>query len=242
LLTSSSEGTSVKALPVHSTGDLLWAYMTLPEGQASHYPTMPEKTMPEILDCPKWTVRDLPYSFDFFIENFMDPAHIPFAHHSLQASREDGSPLPMTLLTSYDNATHLELGFKDVIKGKTGDGVVSFAAPCFYHFRTRNNVTNLWTKNLIAVVSPISPGKCRLFLELPPLRKLRGKFPTWFLHTLSNRFLDSDIWIHDQERVQRSGDNFYSEKKIMDPEAVSQTGKKYVMKTELGLQLELGLQ
>jgi hypothetical protein len=28
-------------------------------------------------------VRDLPYSFDFLIENLADPSHIPFAHHSL---------------------------------------------------------------------------------------------------------------------------------------------------------------
>ena len=44
-------------------------------------------------------MRDLPYSFDFLVENFMDPAHIPYAHHSLQASRDDGSPIPMQILT-----------------------------------------------------------------------------------------------------------------------------------------------
>jgi hypothetical protein len=27
--------------------------------------------------------RELPYSFDFLVENLADPAHIPFAHHKL---------------------------------------------------------------------------------------------------------------------------------------------------------------
>ena len=118
---------SAHALPVHSTGDLLWAYMTLPAGQASHYPTLPEKMLPDLLETPHFFTRDLPYSYDFLIENFMDPAHIPFAHHSLQGVRSDGTPLPMKVLTSYDNTTHLEVSYKDVIRGKAREGIVSFA-------------------------------------------------------------------------------------------------------------------
>jgi len=49
----------------------------LPE---DHYPYLREKMEKGATYCS----RDLPYSFDFLIENFMDPAHIPFAHHSLQ--------------------------------------------------------------------------------------------------------------------------------------------------------------
>ena len=45
-------------------------------------------------------VRELPYSFDILIENFMDPAHIPFAHHGLQGMRSDGSPIEMKALVS----------------------------------------------------------------------------------------------------------------------------------------------
>jgi hypothetical protein len=81
----------MKEIPVHSTGDLLWAYMTLPEGQASHYPTLPEIVMPELMDIPLWTVRELPYSFDFLVENFLDPSHLHFAHHTLQAVSSDGT-------------------------------------------------------------------------------------------------------------------------------------------------------
>ena len=226
--------TAAFALPVYSTGDLLWAYVPLPPGQASYYPGLPDQIMPELSEAPAFMVRDLPYSFDFFMENFMDPSHVPFAHHSLQGSRDDGSPIPMQVLTSYDNATMLEVGYQDEISGRKRDGVVSFTAPFYYHFRTKNFKTNVTSKNLIAVVMPVSAGKCRVFFELPPVRKLRKKFPDWVLHYFSNNFLDSDVWVHDQERFQRSGKNIFEPQEPICDEAgaKSVTGDRYVMTTQ----------
>lgn len=225
-------GTSATAFPVHKTNDLLWAFLPLPVGQASSYPSLPETFLPEIMDAPIWTVRDLPYSADFLIENFMDASHIPFAHHSLQAKRSDGSPVPMQLLTSLDDETLIEVAYQDKIMGKARSGVVSFAPPCYYHFRTANS-TGQFNINLMGVVVPVSPGKSRLFLELPGLRKLKGKSPTWLSHALSNRFLESDIWIHDQERFQRNGVNEFLKEK--DTPVVGEVAKKYVMTTESDL-------
>jgi phenylpropionate dioxygenase-like ring-hydroxylating dioxygenase large terminal subunit len=98
----------------------------LPKGQASYYPNLPEKILPGLMDAPLWTVRDLPYSVDFLIENFMDAAHVPFAHHSLQGKRSDGSPLSMQLLTDLDDQALIEVAFQDKIIGKSRSGVVSF--------------------------------------------------------------------------------------------------------------------
>jgi phenylpropionate dioxygenase-like ring-hydroxylating dioxygenase large terminal subunit len=60
-------------------------------------------------------VRELPYSADFVIENFMDPSHIPFAHHGLQSLRSDASPMAMQILVS--NFTHVETTFEDYSRG-----------------------------------------------------------------------------------------------------------------------------
>ena len=227
--------TSAIALPVYSTGDLLWAFLPLSPGQASNYPTLPDVLMPGLTDCPSFFVRDLPYSFDFLVENFMDPAHIPFAHHSLQGSRSDGSPIPMQVLTSYDNATHLEVGYQDFVGGKHRDGVVSFTAPCHYNFRTKNEKTGLYGFNLIVVVTPVSPGSCRIFFELPSLRKMKGRLPVWLSHSFSNKFIDTDVWVHDQERFQRSSLNAFVPDKSdesTDTDGLSPVGKKYVMTTQ----------
>lgn len=34
-----------------------------------------------------WNIRDLPYGWDFFMENVSDPAHVPVSHHGIMGSR-----------------------------------------------------------------------------------------------------------------------------------------------------------
>ena len=232
---------SAISLRVHHTGDLLWAFLPLPDGQASNYPTLPSEVMPDLMNSKSLLTRDLPYSFDFLVENFMDPAHIPYAHHSLQASRSDGSPIPMQALTSMSNASCVEVAFQDNIRGKARDGVVSFTAPYYYHFRTRNAVTNISSNNLNIVCVPVSPGTSRVFLDIPFARKKKSRFPKWVSHYFSNKFLDSDLWVHDQERMQRRSINaFIPESNIRKQgEAVSGNGtssvvigERYTMTTE----------
>ena len=93
---SKSIGIDAHSLPVYITGDLIWAFVPLPPGQASHFSTMPDEIFPELHSMPSIVARDLPYSFDILVENFMDPAHIPFAHHSLQAPLTDrAGPWPV---------------------------------------------------------------------------------------------------------------------------------------------------
>jgi hypothetical protein len=95
----------------------------------------------------------------------------------------------MQLLTSLDDKTLIEVAYQDKIKGKPRSGVISFAPPCYYHFRTENS-TGQFNINLFGMAVPISPGKFILFLELPSLRKLKGKSPIWLSHALSNRCLE----------------------------------------------------
>ena len=81
---------------------------------------LPEEMFPTLREDMErnktYYVRDLPYSQDILVENFLDPSHVPFAHHSLQSVRSDGSPVPMTAIVS--NFTHVELAFKDKSRGK----------------------------------------------------------------------------------------------------------------------------
>ena len=90
----------------------------------------------------------------------MDPAHIPFAHHSLQGTRDDGSPIEMTV--GANNFTHVEATFIDICRGKQRDGVLSFQRPSLYHFRTRANETAEYKPNLLIYIAPVEAGKCRV--------------------------------------------------------------------------------
>ena len=130
------------------------------------------------------------------LENFMDPAHIPFAHHSLQGSRTDGSPIAMEVIAN--NFTHCEVSFKDQIRKKLRTGVVSFQRPAYYHFRTLRD--GVWKENLKIFSVPIQHGRCRVLFESP---LSNSKVPTWLVHAASNRFLNTDSWLHDAERFSR---------------------------------------
>ena len=66
-----------QSLPVYMTTDMLWAFVPLPTNDLPvtphYYPDFPDEHFPE-LNLPSITcnMRDLPYSFDFLVENFMD--------------------------------------------------------------------------------------------------------------------------------------------------------------------------
>lgn len=130
---------SLTTFPTHTTGDLLWAFIpSAITGESYPVSMLPEEHYPVLKSSESfYYMRELPYSWDFLVENFMDPGHIPFAHHSLQGVRSDGSPIDMEVLAN--NFTHVEVGYKDLIRGKPRDGVVSFQRPVYYHFRTRQN-------------------------------------------------------------------------------------------------------
>ena len=176
---------SATSLPVHAAGDLLfvfipsdicgesWPIERLPE---HHYPYLQQA-----IDTNKtYFVRDLPYSIDFLLENFMDPAHIPFAHHSLQGKREDGSPIEMKVLAN--NFTHVESTFIDICNGKQRDGVLSFQRPAFYHFRTKNNGTEEYVPRLSIYTAPVRSGVCRAMIA-----NFNLPVPTFLSHAGSNR-------------------------------------------------------
>ncbi|KAJ1440234.1 Rieske [2Fe-2S] iron-sulfur domain-containing protein [Ochromonadaceae sp. CCMP2298] len=173
---------SAQALPTHITGDILWAYFPLP---GVWFPSLLDGT-PSLANFKS---RELPYNWDFLVENFMDPAQY--------------------LLTSKDNNTHCEVAFKDKSRGKTRSGVVSFIAPCYYHARVKKEGESDFKIGLLGFVVPT----CRLiFSAATPLPSLLRKvIPTWPDHAISNRFLDSDLWLHEAERrVRGPGNAFYS--------------------------------
>ena len=190
------------SLPVHQAGDLLFVFIPTDVcGESWPIDMLPEDMYPYLADSIEkgvtYYTRDLPYSFDFLVENFMDPAHIPFAHHSLQGTRDDGSPIEMTVAAN--NFTHVETTFVDICRGKQRDGVLSFQRPALYHFRTRPNATAEYKPNLMIYTAPISAGMCRVIFSDIPIPFL----PTFLGHAGSNRFLNTDTWLHDAERLAR---------------------------------------
>lgn len=180
----------VQAIKTHLFNDLLWGFFPCKETQRDDI--FPETYYP-VLNTLKepFFIRDFPYSVDMLLDNFMDPAHIPFAHHGLQGRRSDGSPIPMTLEKSDMN--NIEVSYTDKINGKIRNAKVAYNRPAYYY------ATDAGQKFLNILIAPIMAGKSRIFFSPP----FKGP-PKVIVHYLSNAFFNTDIWIHNAEYQLRT--------------------------------------
>ncbi len=268
---------SITSYPCIVEKNILWAWLWPDHDHALTYTHLPEYYLDHIpLNSTATFTRILPYSYDTLVENILDISHVPFAHHSLQGTRNDSSivkPMVNTtienLTLNHNNGTWTELSqadgfvfsFTDQTRKQTRAGTCTFMAPYMVHY----NATFVDTSNpftLTTLLIPVSAGHSKIIIfslnsnitsastsrdsnrriETPSatmttndtdnstssghmnhvvtstavpkksfdLRQLIfyaifPRLPIWFLHTFSNRFLDSDLMLlHDQEIDLRS--------------------------------------
>jgi phenylpropionate dioxygenase-like ring-hydroxylating dioxygenase large terminal subunit len=155
-----------------------------------------------------------------------DPAHVPFAHHGLQGTRQDAIPINMSKPLPFSNpATGFSFQFGDRTMGMRRQGVGEFRAPYivsyYADYESSYNKPNRAPFNLMAICIPTAPGWSRVIVVSTDLSKEESKegggkkksllalvfglLPQWLIHQLSNRFLDSDLaFLHYQEK-KRAG-------------------------------------
>jgi hypothetical protein len=75
-----------------------------------------------------------------------------------------------------------------------------------YHFRTRDNSTSSYKTNLNIHIIPIEAGKSRVIFG----SVIFDWLPDWIKHSLSNRFLNTDSWLHNAEYQARMRSSKYS--------------------------------
>lgn len=198
---------------------------------------LPESAVKEVLPDSSTYSRDLPYGWDTLLENIVDPAHVPFAHHGLQGKRTDAITINMTYPKTIDERG-FEFEFEDRTMGLIRNGKGYFRAPYVItyggEFEPRPNAkpgTPPPLFNLTTILVPTKPGWSRAIIfgsqtrrqdesekEKAKNKQVRRKkslvqrifsiLPTWLLHQLSNKFLDSDLaFLHyqEQERQRRGG-------------------------------------
>jgi phenylpropionate dioxygenase-like ring-hydroxylating dioxygenase large terminal subunit len=108
--------------PTHQTGDLIWTFLpTDVHGEVWPMSMLPEDYYDGLQDCvdrgAPFDVVELPYSYDFLIENGLDSAHhATFSHHRVGFDRRDATPLPVTV--PIFNFTHITIELTYVRKGK----------------------------------------------------------------------------------------------------------------------------
>lgn len=157
------------------------------------------------------TVVEVPYNINTLLENLFDPAHVPFAHHNLQSTRDLASDVNVTLLNM--NSSSLEILFEDrtLRNGGYRNGTMCFYEPS--HFLLTSIYPLVFIKNLHIYCVPINEYKTRVFVQneynnignLKYINFLYGSIPHWMKHVLTQTFLDSDtMLLHKQEQYLRN--------------------------------------
>ena len=163
----------------------------------------------KLLSPPPYDDVELPYGHDYFIENVVDPAHVPVSHHNVVGSRYSDQSLRLTTVQPLTKS-----GFS--ISGRTALSVdtsqTTFRAP-----------------SQVLILSPFGTEGARQYLELysSPSRpgfanhvgrmvivkdstrkmpKLLQQFtlpvPIWLNHVMASLFLNQDaLFLHGQERA-----------------------------------------
>ncbi|CAL4944969.1 unnamed protein product [Urochloa decumbens] len=203
----------VASYPCVVQNKILWLY---PRAEPEYRDVLQRKRPPymaEIDDPSYFTVfgmRDLFYGYDILVENIMDPAHVPYAHKGLlpafrgkedpgrfEHDQEGGDPIKMKIELLDIN------GYLSTMEG----GNIQFKAPCTFHGSSTAKVaadgkTAPWFM-LVAFCIPVAPGRSRLIWAFPRnfgvwLYKM---IPRWLSHMVTNRVLDSDVYLlHFEER------------------------------------------
>lgn len=217
----------VATYPVVEHKSILWFWPwadTDPLSVASDPSAHPEGMLQGVANYTTVYTRNLPYSWATLLENLIDPAHVPWAHHGLQGSRSDAIPINMTRPVMKENP---ERGFvyewEDRTMKMMRAGTADFRAP--YTITYDGNFVDTADRkfDLCTLCVPIKPGWSRIMVVTAdavkmeeqekrnnPGKKAKKKslfslifrmLPVWVIHQFSNRFLDSDMaFLHYQER------------------------------------------
>lgn len=232
----SSKRSSVSSYPVHVENGILfiWPWEDDVLSIVGKRWAWPEGMMEKINPVVATFTRDLPYGWGSLVENLIDPSHVPFAHHGLQGKRTDAIPINMTIVQE-KGEEGFSFEWEDRTMGLMRSGQGGFRAPYMVWYDADFDSDTPRRFELSVFCVPTKPGWSRaIILNTMPsedaevettettqkktkqkaslLRMVFKILPTWMLHMLSNRFLDSDLaFLHYQEReLQRhSGAAYY---------------------------------
>ena len=203
---------NVNTYPVKVSGDILWA--CLDKRLAKKFGIVQEDEV--LMNCDVPYIREVPYSWNFLLENFFDPAHIPFAHHGLQSFRYDAGAIPIEL-EKFDKKG-VVLNFRDVTAGTKRHGKIVYKGPFIYKLFKKKIPTSPWINDLTILCVPITTGRSRVFMcydkrnalsysnggDAAQIVKFRKN-----AHVMSNKFFNTDDYlVHKQEINKAKGRSY----------------------------------
>jgi len=201
-----ADSRSVQAFPVHTTGDLLWVFLPT----SFHGESFPRSLVPEdyyhgltdfVLQEATFYSQDLPFSFDFLVENGLDgPAHAYFAHHGLGFDRSQAGPIPCSLPVSNFTELISEVSYRR--KGTMRVRRYGFQRP-FLVTNQQPTPSGGWQTAIIFFAIPIREGYSRIITTFDTLAP-HPRTPEWLLHIFNQKILEGDLMVHNAEITIRN--------------------------------------
>ncbi|WP_319420003.1 aromatic ring-hydroxylating dioxygenase subunit alpha [Pleurocapsa sp. FMAR1] len=203
--------------PTQKLQDLIWVWAESGTEAEVESQLRQPRTVSELDDPssrivkPFWNIRDLPYGWDFFMENVADPAHVPVSHHGIMGSRyEDTKYYDMPRLREMST----QEGFAFEVTPTASNikqTIHDFQPPC--HMRIVTSFEDGGQLILVLYAIPTRPGWCRHIGRQILIKSDAGKtppglgffalpMPKWLNHILASLFLHQDlIFLHYQEKI-----------------------------------------
>lgn len=157
-----------------------------------------------------WNIRDLPYGWDFFMENVADPAHVPVSHHGIMGSRYNDAKY-YDMLRLRELSTQDGCAFEVTPTAPTiAQTIHDFQPPCL--MKISSSFTDGGKLILALYATPTRPGWCRHIGCQVLVKNQAGKnpkglaffalpMPSWLGHILASLFLHQDtVFLHYQEK------------------------------------------
>ena len=207
----------VMAYPTQACQGLLWVWPEAGAAGLHNSQTRAPRLIPELENPSEqviklfWNQRDLPYGWDYFMENVADPAHVPVSHHGIMGSRYTG-PRYYDMPRLRDISTQDGFAF-----GVTPTGGIAssashdFQPPCLMKISTQ--FSDGGQLILVLYATPTRPGWCRHIGCQVLIKNEAGKtppglgffalpMPQWLGHILASLFLHQDlVLLHYQQKT-----------------------------------------
>jgi phenylpropionate dioxygenase-like ring-hydroxylating dioxygenase large terminal subunit len=214
------------AYPTQERQGLIWVWAESGEQALQESKLREPRLIPELeSDADRviklfWNIRDLPYGWDFFMENVADPAHVPVSHHGIVGSRyKDAKYYDMPRLREISTQEGFSFAVTPV-DDKIAEAVHDFQPPC--HMRIIANYRDGGKLILALYAIPTRPGWCSHIGCQVLVKNDAGKappglgffalpMPIWLGHILASLFLHQDlVFLHYQEKnlVERQRQNW----------------------------------
>ncbi|CAM9167557.1 unnamed protein product [Chrysoparadoxa australica] len=211
--------------PTMEAQELLWVWpvsgpLAFEQSKLRHPLLIPELEDKELMASGRVVaaaigIRDLPYGYDTFLDNVLDPAHVAVAHHGIMGSRyTDAKPVTFEKgrkATTQDGFSMFSI--TEDKNGKLSKGLQDFSPPCRLLLGSAVENNDEMRSVLALYAVPTKPGWCRnigrqILIKdsegnLPPGLGIYAKpLPKWLLHVTASLFLHQDmVFLHHQQGI-----------------------------------------